>query len=188
MPEDPSLPDEPLPASRLDLQAVSRAALITALAVGLPPVFHMLKLGAIFLPMYLPILAGAFFLPWRWAAATGAAAPLISALMTGMPPFYPPVAVWLAGELLTAGCVTSLVNGRFRVPSVVSVGTGLIAARAVQALLVFFTASWMDLPPRMLTLAAFAGSWPGMVLALLAVPAAVALIKKDSTWTKPQES
>lgn len=49
--------------SPLDLHALSRAALVTALAIALPPVFHVVKLGSVLLPMYLPILAGAFFLP-----------------------------------------------------------------------------------------------------------------------------
>ncbi|MBK6404659.1 MAG: hypothetical protein IPF66_06265 [Holophagales bacterium] len=67
--------EEAAAAPALDLKAISRAALVTALAIALPPVFHAVKLGSVFLPMYLPILAGAFFLPPRWAAIAGAAAP-----------------------------------------------------------------------------------------------------------------
>lgn len=152
---------------------------MAALAVALPPVFHAVKLGSIFLPMYLPILAGAFFLAPRHAALAGAAAPLVSAVLTGMPPFYPPVAFWMVAELATAGAVVSLVDGRLRAPTVASVAAGLAAARAVQALLVFGSAKLMQLPPRFLTLAAFVSSWPGMVVAVVAVPAAVALLRRN---------
>lgn len=165
-------------APPLDLRALSRAALVTALAIALPPVFHAVKLGSVFLPMYLPLLAGAFFLPVRHAALAGLAAPLLSAALTGMPPFYPPVALWMAGELSAAGAVVALADGRFGARPIVSVAAGLVAARLVQAALVLATAGLMDLPPRVLTAATFVASWPGMVLALVAVPASVAFLRR----------
>ena len=173
--------DEAATAPALDLKAISRAALVTALAIALPPVFHAVKLGSVFLPMYLPILAGAFFLPPRWAAIAGAAAPLISAALTGMPPFYPPVALWMTGELAAAGAVVSLVGGSGRRHPVLAVAAGLVAARLVQALLVFGSAMLMELPPRVLTIATFVSSWPGMILALVAVPSAVTPLRRERT-------
>ncbi len=142
----------------LDLRAISRAAFITALAIAFPTVFHAAKLGSAFLPMYLPILAGAFFLPPGHAAVAGAAAPLLSGLLTGMPPFYPPVALWMAGELAVAGAVVAISNVRFSMRPVLSVAAGLLVARLAQAILVFGSASLMDLPPRVLTLVAFVAS------------------------------
>ena len=165
--------------SPLDLHALSRAALVTALAIALPPVFHVVKLGSVLLPMYLPILAGAFFLPPRYAALAGATAPLVSAALTGMPPFYPPVAFWMLGELAAAGAVVALADRRFHARPVVSVVAGLVAARAVQAVLVVASAALMDLPPRVLTIATFVASWPGMILAVVAVPVAVALLRRE---------
>ena len=173
--------EEAAAAPALDLKAISRAALVTALAIALPPVFHAVKLGSVFLPMYLPILAGAFFLPPRWAAIAGAAAPLISAALTGMPPFYPPVALWMTGELAVAGAVVALVGGAGRRHPVVAAAAGLVAARFVQAFLVFGSAMLMELPPRVLTIATFVSSWPGMVLALVAVPPAVTLLRRERT-------
>jgi hypothetical protein len=163
----------------LDLRAISRAALVTALAIALPAVFHAVKLGSVFLPMYLPILAGAFFLPARHAALAGLAAPLLSSALTGMPPLYPPIAFWMAGELSVAGAVVALADRRWRSRPILSVAAGLVAARLVQAAFVLATAGLMDLPPRFLTAAAFVASWPGMILALVAVPAAVALLRRE---------
>jgi len=172
------MPNGAAAAAPLDLRALSRAALVTALAVALPPVFHAVRLGPVFLPMYLPVLAGAFFLPARHAALAGLAAPLLSAALTGMPPLYPPIALWLAGELAAAGGVAALVDARLRPSPFVSVAAGLASARAAQAVLVLATAGLVGLPPRFLTLAAFVASWPGMLLALAAVPAAVALLRR----------
>ena len=85
----PPLADSPA-LKPIDLRAISRAAVVTALGLVLPPIFHALHLGHVFLPMYLPILGGAFLLPVRWAVAVGAATPLLSCLATGMPPLMPP--------------------------------------------------------------------------------------------------
>lgn len=174
--ENPATPGAQNP---LDLRSLSRAALIAALAIALPPVFHIFKLGSVLLPMYLPILAGAFFLPPRHAALAGATAPLVSAALTGMPPFYPPVALWMVGELASAGAVVALVDSRLHAPPVVSVAAGLAAARATQAVLVFASATLMELPPRLLTLAAFVAAWPGIVLAIVTVPITVALLRRE---------
>jgi hypothetical protein len=53
----------------LDLREISRAALVTAAGLALPWVFHARRLGHVFLPMYLPLLAGAFVLKPRTATA-----------------------------------------------------------------------------------------------------------------------
>jgi hypothetical protein len=93
----------------LDLREISRAALVTAAGLALPWVFHALRLGHVFLPMYLPLLAGAFVLRPRTAAAAAVATPLVSAAVTGMPPFFPPIAAWMAIELgLMAGLAALL--------------------------------------------------------------------------------
>ena len=165
------------PSAPLDLRAISRAAVIAALALVLPPIFHALHLGHVFLPMYLPILAGAFLLAPRWAGAVGLITPLVSAVTTGMPPFMPPVAVWMAIELGFMGSVAALLSRRFHwtpwgvVPSV------LILGRVVYLGLVFATAGWLNLPARLFTLAALLSGWPGMVLAVLVVPPAVRLAR-----------
>jgi hypothetical protein len=39
----------------------------------------------------------------------------------------------------------------------------------------------MELPPRVLTLATFVSSWPGMLLAIVAVPPAVAILRRNRT-------
>ncbi len=162
----------------LDLRAISRVALVTALALVLPPVFHALRLGHVFLPMYLPILAGAFFLGPRAAAAAGLAAPAISALATGMPPLVPPVAAWMAVELGVMAALVSALDRR-RWPPWSCLLVALVVGRALYGGLVFATAQWLALPASLVTLAALLVAWPGMLLALLAVPATVRLLRRE---------
>lgn len=75
------------------------AVLVTVLGVAVPGLFHLLGLGAVFLPMYLPLAVGAFILSRRNALMTGSFTPLISALITGMPPWYPPIAFIMSVQL-----------------------------------------------------------------------------------------
>lgn len=161
----------------LDLRLASRAALVTALGVALPPVFHALHLGRVFLPMDLPVLAGAFLLPPRWAAAAGLATPLVSAALTGMPTLLPPVALWMAAELAAMAGLASWLSRR-GCPDWLAVLLALVAGRTLYLGLVYATSPLLGLPPRLFTLVALVAGWPGMLLALVAVPAAVRLARR----------
>ena len=162
----------------LDLRAISRAAVVAALGLVMPPIFHALHLGHVFLPMYLPILAGAFLLPPRWAGAVGLVTPLISAAVTGMPPLMPPIAVWMAIELGVMTGVAAVLCRRLHWSPWLVVPVVLVLGRAVYLALVFVTAGWLSLSARLLALATLLSGWPGMVLAVLVVPPSVQLARR----------
>jgi len=162
----------------LDLREISRAALVTAVGLALPWVFHVLRLGHVFLPMYLPLLAGAFVLRPRTAAAAAVATPLVSAAVTGMPPFFPPIAPWMAVELGLMTGLAALLHRRRALPPWVIVAIVLVVGRLAYAGLVYATGLWLKLPAGLLTVASLLAGWPGMVLALVAVPAAVRLLER----------
>lgn len=169
--------DEP---AGLDLREISRAALVTAAGLALPWVFHALRVGHVFLPMYLPLLAGAFFLRPRAAAAAGVATPLVSAAVTGMPPLFPPIALWMSLELGLMAGLASLLHRPRRLPPWAIVAIVLVVGRAVYALLVYATGLWLSLPAGVMTVASLMAGWPGMVLALVSVPAAVKLLERTA--------
>jgi hypothetical protein len=161
-----------------DLRSLSRAGLVVALALVMPPAFHAVQLGPVFLPLYLPVLVGAFLLPLRWAVVAAVAAPLLSALLTGMPPFQPPIALWMVAELGAMAALAGPLRRRLGVPVVASLAVALALGRGVFAALVAVTALWMDVPPGLLTLASLVAVWPGVALALVAVPLAVAAVER----------
>jgi len=72
--------------------------LFLALALGLPLAFHLVGLGSSFLPMFYPILLAGFLLDFQVAVLVGLLSPLLSAALTGMPPFYPPIAFIMMAE------------------------------------------------------------------------------------------
>jgi len=79
--------------------------LFGALAIVLPIAFHALGpgVGPVLLPMYLPIAALGLLVSWEVALIVGVAAPLLSAVLTGMPPLAPPIALLMAFELAALG-------------------------------------------------------------------------------------
>lgn len=162
----------------LDLREISRAALVTAAGLALPWVFHALRLGHVFLPMYLPLLAGAFVLKPRTATAAAVATPLVSAAVTGMPPLFPPIAPWMAVELGLMAGLAALLHRRRVLPPWAIVAVVLVVGRLAYAGLVYATGLWQELPAGLLTAASLLAGWPGMVLALVAVPAAARLLER----------
>jgi len=66
---------------------LARCGLFGAAALLLPVLFHLLHLGHVFMPMYLPLVALAFFASPTPAAVTALLTPLLSGAVTGMPPF-----------------------------------------------------------------------------------------------------
>lgn len=88
------------------------SAMFIALGVVLPIAFHTVpNAGATFLPMFIPVLLGALFLPWQFALAVGIITPLLSSLLTGMPPMAPrPMFLMMAAELGVASVVLSLMK------------------------------------------------------------------------------
>jgi hypothetical protein len=61
-----------------ELKDVSFAAVFGAVALALPTLFHAVGLGSAFLPMFLPLAAAGFLLPFRVAAPLAVIVPAVS--------------------------------------------------------------------------------------------------------------
>ena len=81
-------------------------ALMIALCVVLPIAFHSIPNGgSIFLPMHIPVLLCGLECGWGYGGLCGLVGPLLSSLLTGMPP-----AAILPGMMVEC-CVYGLVTG-----------------------------------------------------------------------------
>lgn len=143
------------------------SAAMAALALVLPVVFHMVGLGSRFLPMLLPLLLNSFLSAWPWALGTGLAVPWISALATGMPPIYPPVAAVMSLEAAVMACCAPLTR---RLPLFWSVSLTIFCGR-----LAAFGGSWalarlFGLPPAFASVGIIVQGLPGVALQLAVVP------------------
>jgi len=160
---------------------VALGGLLGALAFVLPIVFHAAGPGAgpVFLPMYYPILALGLLASWEVALLVGIIVPVLSSLLTGMPP--PPTAVLMVCELVALGVVASLARGlRFDVwPAAIS---SIVLSRLVGALLLLTLLPLFGIT-RGITeylIAVVTVSLPGTIIMLTIVPAAVYAIERTS--------
>jgi len=132
--------------------------------------------------MYLPLMTLAFLVrPWP-AALTGIITPLLSATVTGMPPFCPPVAVFMAIEIgAMAGLLSSI---RSRWPAV---NTWLLLAfilafgRAIELGLVYGFSRLHELPAGFVAGAWVFAGWPGILLMLVSIPPIVRIVRRSAT-------
>ncbi len=161
----------------IDLRQIPLAALFLAVGVVLPQFFHLLGLGAAFLPMFLPVMTGAMLLRWKFAILPALFSPLISFMITGMPPLAPPVLPIIIVELVVVASLISLL----RVHNKRDVWTALLIAIIVDRLLLFLLV-WLILPlfgleHPLFSLALVSTGIPGIVLQLITIPLVMKLIR-----------
>jgi hypothetical protein len=171
----------------VSLREIILGSLICGLGLGVPWVMHQVgggNLGPVFLPMFLPILTGAFFLSPMGAAFVGVVTPMLSSL-TGMPPL--PIALVMAVEMGTAGLVISLLWRRTshvvltegswfrrhrRVLAVLA--AGIAADRAIVFFMVVGLADLFGLPAQMFGWGSAIAGIPGIAVQLTVIPPVVA--------------
>lgn len=153
------------------------SAAMAALAVTLPAAFHAAGLGSRFLPMLLPLLVNGFLSSPGWAVATGLTAPVVSALATGMPPLYPPVAAIVAVEGATLGGVASVMWRLTRPRIWPALAAAVAAGRAVAFVLSWALAEQFKLPGAAAAWGTLAHGLPGVALQLSVTPLAVRFVR-----------
>ena len=140
----------------------------------LPVIFHVFHLGSVFMPMYLPLITLSFFVGPLPATLTALLLPLLSGAITGMPPFYPPIAFMMSIELATMCCIIALV--RITLPKInelIILIPVLILGRCIGLGLIYLMALFMKLPVTFVVGASFISGWPGIILMIVAIPAII---------------
>lgn len=156
---------------RLAPRELALCGVFGAAALLLPAVFHLLRLGHLFMPMYLPLMLLAFRVGPLPAAMTAAVVPVISGAVTGMPPFFPPVAILMSIELAAMAGIASWVWHRWPGMGILPIlALVLLLGRVVHVSMVYVLALWFDLPaPWVAGVSLFSG-WPGIVLMMVVIP------------------
>ena len=150
--------------------------LFGAAALLLPVLFHLIHIGHIFMPMYLPLVTLAFFVRPGPAALTALVVPLLSGAATGMPPFYPPVAPVMALELaLMAGIIGTVRLILPRINTLILLIPVLAIGRVASASLVYLIAGVIGLPATFVAGITLLSGWPGLLIMIVAIPAIVRL-------------
>lgn len=155
---------------------LARAGIFGAAAIALPFLFHLLHLGAVFMPMYLPLMALPFFAGPVVAAVTALVVPLISALLTGMPPWYPPVAPMMAVELMVMAGLASWLWRRWGRSVLAILVISLLTGRLLMLVGGYVLGLLLNLPPEFLSMATVAAGLPGLLLMLVVIPPFVRIV------------
>lgn len=152
--------------------------LFLALALGLPPAFHLVGLGSAFLPMFYPVLLAGFLLHYRVSIPVAIMAPLVSAALTGMPPLYPPVAFIMMAEGLVMTVLPYFLFQKLRLNIYFSLIVTMTAERFVLFLSTWLIADWLKLPGVVLGPASLLRGIPGLIIIFLIIPPLVSGLKK----------
>jgi hypothetical protein len=145
--------------------------LFGAAALVFPFLFHLVHLGHVFMPMYIPLMALPLFVRPSVASLVACIVPLLSGLITGMPPFFPPVAPVMAVELACmAGLLAFLRKWWPAVPVLFHLVPVLVIGRIVNTALLYLSSLWLELPAAFLAGISFISGWPGIILMLIVLP------------------
>ena len=159
---------------------VSLAALLCALGVVLPQLFHLIGQGSTLLPMHLPALLAGLLLSPVTALSAAVLMPWVSMGLTGMPPL--PFAVLMTIELGVLAVTASLLR-RVGVSVWIAAAIALLLRIAVTYGAVVWLAGLLSLPPGLTASVAVVSGLPGVVLQM-AVGPTVALAAERRSWSK----
>lgn len=152
--------------------------LFLALALVIPILFHVVGLGSAFLPMFFPIIAAGFLIAPAVALVVGFISPLLSALLTGMPPFFPPIAFIMMAEGLVLAGVPALLYQKHKINSYLTLIITLAADRMVLFLAVIIVSKWLELPENVLGWVSIIRGLPGIALIIVIIPPLVEKLRE----------
>lgn len=174
--------------TRKSIVNITLSGLFIALGIVLPMALHAIPDGGkIFLPMFIPVLLGALYLNWPYALAVGIITPLMSSLLTGMPPVAPlPIVFMMAAQLGVAALIVSLMKNikwikQKRYMAIFALIPALLVGFAVSGLVLMIAIEFFGIKgPGMWTyiVGAMVSGLPGIAIQLVLIPLLYSLITK----------
>ncbi|HEX3037404.1 MAG TPA: ECF transporter S component [Oscillospiraceae bacterium] len=154
-------------------------ALCIALGLVLPMFFHMFGAGPTFLPMHIPVLLCGLLFGWQYGAICGIIVPLLSSILTGMPPIFPTAPAMML-ELCAYGILAAIFYKNFRWNVYPSLICAMIGGRIVSgaANAVFINMASKPYGFAAFLSAAFVKAVPGIVIQIVLIPVLVLALEK----------
>lgn len=155
------------------VKRMTLAAVCVALCVALPIAFHMIpNAGSVILPMHIPVLICGMICTWPYGLICGLMGPLLSSVLTGMPPaaILPAMMVECAVYGAVSGIMLKVTRTGKTYPDLyISLITAMLAGRVISGIAkaLIFTpgltfSAWIA--------ASFVTSLPGIILQLVLLP------------------
>lgn len=156
-------------------------AVCAALCLVLPMAFHSVpNAGTIFLPMHIPVLLCGLICGWPYGGVCGIVGPLLSSLVTGMPPaaMLPSMMV----ECCAYGFVTGMLMRHVHTKhAVADLYISLVSAMVAGRVLAGFAKAWIFTPgisPFAWVTTSLVTGIPGIVIQLILMPMVVLALTK----------
>jgi hypothetical protein len=167
----------------LAARSIAHTALFLSITIALPFAFHQFGIaGRIFLPMHIPVLMAGLMMGTYPALIIGLAAPLLSHLLTAMPPAY--AVPLMTMELPIYGITAALAYKKLRLNIYVALLISMIVGRLVFALGLLLLGLFISLPYGPAEFFALGGAVvtgiPGMIVQFIVIPPLVISIKRIS--------
>lgn len=158
------------------------SSLFITMGLVLPVIFHFFGLGSAFLPMHIPVLLSGFILSTPYAAAVGAITPLLSSIITGMPPVFP-IMPYMVFELAVYASAVSILSKKVKLNVYFTLVGSMIAGRIVAGVVVwvmilFFGADFPN--PFVFIASAVITGIPGIIIQFVSIPPMVIILKKTN--------
>ena len=160
-----------------ELRQIPLTALLAVTGVIFPQFFHLLGLGATFLPLFIPVMLGGFLLRWRFAVTLAIIAPMASFFLTGMPPITPPVLPLVICELIISATIISFMFVYKHLNKWLALILAILADRIFLFFVVFILAPVFGLPQLFTSVSLVLSGIPGIILQLVVLPAALSFIE-----------
>jgi hypothetical protein len=144
--------------------------------------FHFFGLGKNFLPMHIPVLLAGFILSLPYAIAVGVITPLLSSIITGMPPMFP-VLPYMVFELAVYAVVANVLSKKMKLNTYLSLIMSMVAGRIVAGIVVWgmIVIFGAKLPsPTVFIISAVTAGIPGIIIQLAFIPPMIILLKKTN--------
>lgn len=157
------------------------AAVILALSIAIPAIFHFTALpGNVFLPMHLPVLIGGLLLGPLYGLIVGMLSPVLNFFLTNMPPV--PILYVMIFELGAYGFFTGFLYKKTN-RLFISLLASLVLGRLVASIVVFImvqTMTGFDANPVLWFTGSFVKAFPGIAIQLILIPLIVSRIELSS--------
>ena len=150
-------------------------SLFIACGLLLPLAFHSFGMGGrTFLPMHLPVFMGGLLLGWLPGLIIGALTPVLSSLLTGMPPLIPSLPMMFV-ELALFGLVSGYLYHDKRKNIYFALITAMIVGRlgAAFVLMLFSDILGIRLHPLTYVAATFMTGLAGVIFQIVFIPVLV---------------
>ena len=147
-------------------------SLFIACGLLLPLAFHSFGMGGrTFLPMHLPVFMGGLLLGWLPGLIIGALTPVLSSLLTGMPPLIPSLPMMFV-ELALFGLVSGYLYHDKRQNIYFALITAMIVGRlgAAFVLMLFSDILGIKLHPLTYVAATFMTGLAGVIFQIVFIP------------------